>query len=237
MANVIPRRAKAHFAIAPKDEATLQEAIRALPALVAPYVAGEPKARILCNQVFDTAEQGFSPKFQSAFLNGINRLTSGVHSMSADVPDLVETSNNLSIVVAARGKFHVTCLARSCVEAHKSAVIKQVSDCFAATGGQIWTANDAPGWEPRADSALLQIMSDAFEELQNTKPGVIAIHAGLETGIISGTFPQTQMVSYGPNIQGAHSTDERVQISSVQKVWAILQKTLASIPTPQGPKP
>jgi dipeptidase D len=74
-------------------------------------------------------------------------------------------------------------------------------------------------------------MSAAYEDVIGQPPGVIAIHAGLETGILSGTFPQTEMVSYGPNILGAHSPDERVQISSVQKVWSILQKTLSSIPS------
>lgn len=231
VANVIPRRAKAHFAVTPGSETALQEAIHGLPDLVAPFVPREPDARIRCNRVHETAERGFTPAFQAEFLAAIGRVNSGVHSMSDDVPDLVETSNNLSIAVAEKGRFQVTCLARSCVEAHKPKVIEQVKDSVGGTGAQIWTANDAPGWEPQADSALLHFMSDAYHSQQGEKPGVIAIHAGLETGILSQTFPATEMISYGPNIQGAHSTDERVQINSVQKVWAVLQKTLATLPS------
>lgn len=144
---------------------------------------------------------------------------------------LVETSNNLSVAGAADGHMSVICLARTCIEEHKPSIVDQVRHSFAATDATITTENDSPGWEPRADSALLSLMSAAYEDVIGQPPGVIAIHAGLETGILSGTFPQTEMVSYGPNILGAHSPDERVQISSVQKVWSILQKTLSSIPS------
>lgn len=230
VANVIPRRAKARFAVASDYAPALQEAIRALPDLVTPFAPCEPDARIECSRIDESAERGFTPVFQAKFLAAISRLNNGVHSMSDDVPGLVETSNNLSIAIAENGRFHITCLARTCVEAHKAQVIEQVKDSFAETGAQIRTANDAPGWEPQPDSTLLQVMSNAYEAHQGEKPGVIAIHAGLETGILSRTFPATQMISYGPNIQGAHSTDERVQISSVQKVWAVLQTTLANFP-------
>lgn len=234
VANVIPARARARFVIHPDQADTLQWAIHDLSDLVAPYALAEPDAQITCTQISDTAEQGFDAAFQSAFLSALTTAPTGVQSMSADVEGLVETSNNLSIALASQGRMQVTCLARSCVESHKPGVIAQVRDCFALTGAQVTTANDAPGWEPRPDSTLLQVMADAYQAHQGAAAEVIAIHAGLETGILSATFPDTEMVSYGPNIKGAHSTTERVQISSVQKVWAVLQRTLASIPPTHG---
>jgi dipeptidase D len=38
-----------------------------------------------------------------------------------------------------------------------------------------------------------------------------------------------EMISFGPNIRGAHSPDEKAQISSVQKFWKFFLKTLAEI--------
>jgi dipeptidase D len=57
-----------------------------------------------------------------------------------------------------------------------------------------------------------------------------ACHAGLECGILGGNYPDIEMISFGPNIRGAHSPDEKVQISSVQKYWAFFMETLQRIP-------
>ena len=73
-------------------------------------------------------------------------------------------------------------------------------------------------------------MSDLYEELFNEKPHVNAVHAGLECGIIGANYPEMQMISFGPNIYGAHSPDERAQISSVQKFWGYLLETLKRVP-------
>jgi dipeptidase D len=58
----------------------------------------------------------------------------------------------------------------------------------------------------------------------------MACHAGLECGILGANYPDMQMISFGPNIRGPHSPDEKVQVSSVQKYWKLLQETLKRIP-------
>ena len=73
-------------------------------------------------------------------------------------------------------------------------------------------------------------MSDLYEERYKEKAHVNAVHAGLECGILGTNYPAMQMISFGPNIRGAHSPDEKVQISSVQKYWPFLLETLKSIP-------
>ena len=228
--NVIPRRARAFFSVSPSDEAALQTAIQTLPSICTPYLSREPNIRILCTHKNDTADRGFDPTFQQAFLQAIGNVHSGVHSMSPDVAGLVETSNNLAIVTASKGTMSATCLMRTCIESHKPDIIDEVRKAFAPLSAKIHCKADQPAWKPCADNLLAQLISSTYEDLYEEKPGIIAIHAGLECGIFSKTFPDMEMVSYGPNIEGAHSSHERVQISSVQKIWAILQKTLASIP-------
>ena len=56
-----------------------------------------------------------------------------------------------------------------------------------------------------------------------------AIHAGLECGVIGERAPGMDMVSFGPTITGAHSPDERVEISSVEKFWDLLLELLAEL--------
>jgi dipeptidase D len=73
-------------------------------------------------------------------------------------------------------------------------------------------------------------MRDLYEEKFKETPKVNAVHAGLECGILGTNYPEMQMISFGPNIRGAHSPDEKVQISSVQKFWPFLLETLKRIP-------
>ena len=81
------------------------------------------------------------------------------------------------------------------------------------------------------DSAILKVLVKLYKELNNgEEPHVAACHAGLECGIIGSHYPDMQMISFGPNIRGAHSPDEKVQISSVQKFWRLLLETLNRIP-------
>ena len=73
-------------------------------------------------------------------------------------------------------------------------------------------------------------MKALYEEKFEESPRVLACHAGLECGILGTNYPEMDMVSFGPNIRGAHSPDECVQISSVQKFWGFFLDALQRIP-------
>ncbi|MEP3968136.1 MAG: M20/M25/M40 family metallo-hydrolase, partial [Nonlabens sp.] len=87
-----------------------------------------------------------------------------------------------------------------------------------------------PGWQPNANSAVLEIAKAKYSELFNHEPRVVACHAGLECGLLGERYPGLDMISFGPNIRGAHSPDERVEIKSVQKFWKFLLEILKEIP-------
>ena len=100
----------------------------------------------------------------------------------------------------------------------------ELAGATAAFGGSY------PGWAPKPDAPIVKLMSDLYEELFKADAHVNAVHAGLECGILGTNYPDMQMISFGPNIRGAHSPDEKVQISSVQKYWPFLLETLKRIP-------
>ena len=79
-------------------------------------------------------------------------------------------------------------------------------------------------------NSILKILKELYIKLNNDEPHVAACHAGLECGILGTHYPEMEMISFGPNIKGAHSPDERAQISSVQKFWVFLKAILADIP-------
>jgi UDP-N-acetylglucosamine 2-epimerase len=83
------------------------------------------------------------------------------------------------------------------------------------------------------DAVIVKLMTDLYEKMFKEKPNVNACHAGLECGILNGPYPNIEMISFGPTIHGAHSPDEKVCISSVQKYWSYLLETLKQIPNKQ----
>ena len=87
-----------------------------------------------------------------------------------------------------------------------------------------------PGWLPNINSEILKTVTTIYKDLFNENPNVAACHAGLECGILGQNYPNMDMVSFGPNIKGAHSPDERAQISSTQKFWKFLIEILKKIP-------
>ena len=105
-----------------------------------------------------------------------------------------------------------------------------LTSIFELIGGEVSTSGDYPGWTPDPSSSIVDLMSKLYEELYQEKPHVYACHAGLECGILGTNYPEMEMISFGPNIRGAHSPDERVQISSVQKYWGFLLETLKRTP-------
>ena len=75
-------------------------------------------------------------------------------------------------------------------------------------------------------SKVLQVVRDVYAEIWGEAPEVTAVHAGLECGLLGEKVPGMDMISFGPQIEGAHSPDERVHIPSVERFWRALARTL-----------
>jgi dipeptidase D len=101
---------------------------------------------------------------------------------------------------------------------------------FEKAGLRTALSGDYPGWSPNKDSAILMVLTDLYEQIFQSKPSVLACHAGLECGILGNHYPDMDMISFGPTIKGAHSPDERASISSASRFWIFLQEILKNIP-------
>lgn len=166
---------------------------------------------------------------QRTLFAAINGTLSGIYRMSPSIAGLVQTSNNLARVVASDGRITVMCLARSSVDSERDELARNLTSVLELLGGTVDVTGDYPGWQPEPESQLVKTMTNLYREMFKEEPHVAACHAGLECGIIGGKFPGMEMISFGPNILGAHSPDERVQISSVQKFWRFFTETLARL--------
>ncbi|MDP4600962.1 MAG: aminoacyl-histidine dipeptidase [Polaribacter sp.] len=167
---------------------------------------------------------------QESFLRAMYAALNGVYKMSPDVEGLVETSNNIAKVDLKNGKIQIGCLTRSSSESSKLDLANSIRSSFELAGFEVEFSGAYPGWLPNMNSEILQIVSNTYRKLFEKKPKIMACHAGLECGILGQNYPKMDMISFGPNIKGAHSPDERAQISSTQKFWKLLQEILKNIP-------
>ena len=155
----------------------------------------------------------------------------GVQRMSNDMEGLVETSLNLAIAkTAAAKKFVVYALLRSSVDTAKEALAERLVCLAEMAGGRCQLSGAYPGWKPNMQSELLQTMKQTYKKLYKKEPAVMAIHAGLECGLLGGKYPDMEMISFGPTLQSPHSPDERCYIPSTKKFYEYLVATLEAIP-------
>ena len=155
----------------------------------------------------------------------------GVIRMSKDMEGLVETSLNLAIVKTTPSKkFTVQALLRSSVDTAKEALAERLVCLAEMAGGKCQLSGAYPGWKPNMDSQLLKTMKAVYKKKYKKEPAVVAIHAGLECGLLGGKYPDMEMISFGPTLQSPHSPDERANIPSSKKFYDYLVAALEAMP-------
>jgi dipeptidase D len=165
-----------------------------------------------------------------AIINAVLACPDGVERMSQTMPGTVETSNNLAIVKIADGKVSVVTLMRSFIDSAKVALSRKIAAVLNNAGIHTRFVGGYSGWAPDDKSQILRVMKESYKKLYGKEPEVMAIHAGLECGIIGGIYPGLDMISFGPTLKSPHSPDERCYIPSVQKAWDFLVAVLEAIP-------
>jgi dipeptidase D len=228
--NAIPRESRAVVAIDSLHESSflhnLGELIRSIKLELK---TTEPGLVISLTNI-DTPKLIMDSDVQLGLTRALYAAWNGVYRMSPDIEGLVEASNNIARVVVKDGNIKICCLTRSSVESTKIDLAMTLRSTFELIGCKVTMSGDYPGWAPNMDSSILQLLRSLYESMYNEKPHVAACHAGLECGILGTNYPEMEMISFGPNIKGAHSPDERVQISSVNKFWNFLLEILKNIP-------
>ena len=175
-------------------------------------------------------ENVFGAELQEKVLNAMYACPHGVIAMSREIPNFVETSTNLASVKIAEGKIIMTTSQRSSVESSKKDIADMVGSIFKLAGAEVTHSSGYPGWKPNPDSEILRVTVDAYRRLFQQEPQVLAIHAGLECGLVGAIYPGMDMVSFGPTIKGAHSPDERLDIATAIKFWDLTLDVLKNVP-------
>ncbi|VAW26221.1 Cytosol nonspecific dipeptidase [hydrothermal vent metagenome] len=166
----------------------------------------------------------------TTLVNALYACPHGVIAMSQDIPNFVETSTNLASVKFEEDNILITTSQRSSVESEKDDVTNKVVSVFNLAGAHSETSDGYPGWTPNPDSEIMELTKNTYQKLFNVEPKVLAIHAGLECGLIGDKYPGMDMISFGPTLRGVHSPDEKLEIASVEKFWKLTLDVLKNIP-------
>jgi dipeptidase D len=226
--NAIPREATCRIAV-PDSESAIQKLERSIDQLKEEYLSLEPEHRFEIETVVSSGD-ALNDQDCTKILNALCAVHNGVFRMSPEIAQLVEASTSLARVIIQDGSFTTQSLQRSSVESTKAEVSMAVRAAFENMGATVEQSGDYPGWQPNRNSSILKVMEHLYTSMFHEAPQVKACHAGLECGILGKHLPGVEMISFGPNIRAAHSPDEKVQISSVQKFWSFLLETLKNIP-------
>ena len=228
--NAIPRESVAKVIISQIfDEAFVFDMQEVINDIKTEYKTTEPNLTIAIEKG-DLPAKVMDLGVQEGLTRAIYAALNGVYRMSADMEDLVETSNNIARVIVKDGKLHIGCLTRSSVESSKMDLANGLRAAFELIGCEVTQSGSYPGWTPNVNSPILEVLKEIYEKQNNSLPAVVACHAGLECGILGTNYPDMDMISFGPTIKGAHSPDERANIASVQKYWKFVLEILQNIP-------
>ncbi|MEH6408598.1 MAG: aminoacyl-histidine dipeptidase, partial [Leeuwenhoekiella sp.] len=228
--NAIPRESVAKVIIEKMHtEAFLLDMKELEETIKTEYESLEPGLKLTLEEV-KPAEKVMDLGVQEGLVKALQAAWNGVFRMSPDIENLVETSNNVARVTVENGKMEILCLTRSSVESTRTDLAHTLRSVFELIGCEVEFSGEYPGWKPNMDSPILKVLVAKYKAINNQEPHVAACHAGLECGILGQNYPDMDMISFGPTIKGAHSPDERVSISSVQKYWEFVKEILKDIP-------
>lgn len=228
--NAIPREAVATIAIQSEQLTDLKNAVAATQA------AWQQKLQGIDDQLQITAQQNTSQinevialHQQQAWLQALATCPYGIAQWSSALPDVVETSNNIGVIKLTKDEAKALIMVRSMVNQQALDFAQNIQQHFANFQIQSELTPLVSGWTPNPESAALKCLQQAYQSAFKIEPNLKVIHAGLECGIIAEHYPDLQMVSFGPDIQGAHAPGERVKVDTVEKCWKLLVTALESI--------
>ncbi len=232
--NSIPREAEAVVTIPADGQDDLQQLINdAEDLFIREYDGVEDNLQVLLEAAPLPAAL-LPEEIQDSLIHAITACPDGVFRMIPEMPDVVETSNNLAMIHTLQVKdneyaIEICCLTRSSVESRKEELQQMIHSVFSLAGAKVEFSGSYPGWKPNLNSRILSIMQETYKEEFQAEARIITIHAGLECGIIGRNYPGMDMISFGPTIKHPHSPDEKVNIATVQKFYQFLLATLKKL--------
>ena len=231
--NAIPREATAVITIPEESYQDLQDLVDRYEDLYLKEYEGVDDGISFTMEEVECPKKEIPEDVQDYLIHAITLCPHGVYRVMEEARDIVETSNNVSMIKTFVGeeesRVEVQCLTRSSVESRKEELASIIQSAFSLAGAEVEFSGAYPGWKPNLKSTLLKTMKETYIKEFGSEPRVVIIHAGLECGIIGAKYEGMEMISFGPTIEHPHSPDERVNIATVQKFYRLVKAALKAL--------
>ena len=189
----------------------------------------EPEAVVRGDDIDALGGNALSTQDSAKIIALMNAAPNGVQSWSEDIEGLVQTSLNLGVAKLDNDGLRLTFAVRSSVNAEKEALLQKLRDLAAFYEADYSQMGDYPAWEYKKDSRLRDTMVSVYARMYDKQPEVVAIHAGLECGILSDKLPGLDCVSIGPQMYDIHTSRERLSIASTAGTWEFVKAVLKEL--------
>lgn len=226
--NAIPREASAYILLDPAQEQACRASLAAHEAHWRAALGAHDPGLHLALEAGE-ATSVMSGADADALLRLLLALPHGVEAMSPDIAGLVQTSTNLGVIDTREEEVEVNMLTRSSINASKTALSERIAAICALGGFNSHVTGGYPGWKPEPKASLVQIVNDANQKVFGKPLEIMAIHAGLECGLIGEKYTTMEMVSFGPSMWDVHTPDEHVSVPSVGNFWKLLVAVLETV--------
>lgn len=225
--NAIPRESKAVILVQNQAKKLANHIEEIAEEIGKEFSTSDPDIRVTVTVVESSEAEVLTADATRKSVVLLNLLPNGIQRMSDDIQGLVETSLNLGVMNLQHENLSLRYAVRSSVGTEKKYLLKKLTALTEEFGGSVTCTGDYPAWEYRKESKFREDMVRIFREMYGYEPKVEAIHAGLECGILAGKIQNLDGVSIGPDMIAIHTTEEKLSISSTQRVWEYILKVLA----------
>ncbi len=226
--NAIAEMSWAVIGIDKSEEAIAAECIKRFEEKVKNELKNSDNGVFISTEKQESLNSVFSDCDFQNILKFMLSVPNGVQSLSTDIENLPESSDNIGIIKTVNDCVSVICSVRSSIASKKYYILDQIKALSELAGAEFSFKGDYPAWEFRKNSPLRDKMTDIYKKLFNTEPVIDIVHAGLECGIFAKKLPDMDMLSFGPNLYDIHTVKERMSISSVERTWKLLVEFLKS---------
>ena len=228
--NAIPREAECVILVDSQYEESLQKEIsKMLNILKNEYKTSDPEINLECHKLEENYDKALTNEVKEKIISILNLMPRGIQTMSADIEGLVESSTNLGVVVTNDDEIKFEFATRSSVKSLKDDLNDRMDLLCKSLGVKFDLEDDYPEWEYVKNSKLEKICVDTYEEVTGKKPEIIAIHAGLECGLLLDAIKGAEAVSIGPDLFDVHTPNEHLSIGSTERTWEYLVAVLRNV--------
>jgi len=193
------------------------------------FAEADANVSFVCKHYDTPPDTAIAHTEQQRLFAFLDSAANGVARISDDFPGVTDTSSNLGVVVLENGEFRATFKVRSLHDARADAMADKLVSYAAAHGLKAWKDGAYPGWTPNPSSSLLDLCQQVYTAQFGQPASLQVIHAGLECGLLAASHPHLDMISFGPDIRGAHAPGESVEIESVARCWQLLKAVLQAL--------